>query len=129
MAATDPNRRILLADDNHSLLAAAGQALRVAGYSVTSTNSGADALCLLAAKPPDLLILDVVMPGVDGYEVLNAIKPGEPPVILMSGAPIDPSVLENGGVSRVLTKPFDLSALLGAVRGVLGDAAPTPPPP
>jgi DNA-binding response OmpR family regulator len=111
--------RVLLADDNAALLAAAGRALREAGYLVTSTNNGADTVCLLGAKPPpDLVVLDVMMPGLDGYAVLRSLGPTAPPVVLMSGAPLDESQFDARKVSRVLAKPFDLTALLAAVAAV-----------
>jgi two-component system, NtrC family, response regulator GlrR len=113
--------RILLADDNPALLAAAGRLLREQGHEVTSTNSGADAVCLLAAKPPpDLLLLDIIMPAFDGRQVLKALGPSAPPVILITGSPITLEDFERGKVVRVLIKPFDATALLNAVEDVIG---------
>jgi two-component system OmpR family response regulator len=121
--------RVLLADDNAALLAAAGRALREAGYLVTSTNNGADTVCLLGAKPPpDLVVLDVMMPGLDGYAVLRSLGPTAPPVVLMSGAPLDESQFDARKVSRVLAKPFDLTALLAAVAAVAAVTRPAEGP-
>lgn len=119
--------RILLADDSAPLLAAAGRALREAGHLVTSTNNGADAVCLLGAKPPpELLILDLVMPGLDGRQVLSVLGPSAPPVLVISGDGILPTDFASGKVVRVLPKPFDLDQLLAAVDDVLGRAAGPP---
>jgi CheY-like chemotaxis protein len=113
-------RRVLLIDDNHWLLASAGQLLREAGYLVTSTNSGADALCLLHSKPsPDVVLLDLMMPGVDGYTVLKHLGPTAPPVVLMTGAVVDDETIDSAKVARVLRKPFDGTALLGMVAECL----------
>jgi CheY-like chemotaxis protein len=112
--------RILASDDSPPLLAALGQTLREAGHLVTSTNNGADALCLLAAKPPpDLLILDLLMPGLDGHEVLKVLGPSAPPVIVISGMGAAPGDFAKGKVARVLAKPFDREQLLAAVAEVL----------
>jgi CheY-like chemotaxis protein len=112
--------RVLIADDNPALLAAASRLLRDAGHEVTCTNSGADALCLLANKPPpDLMILDMVMPGLNGHDVLNALGPSAPPVVVISGDHINPTDFASGKVARVLTKPFDATALLKTISDVL----------
>ncbi len=122
-------KRILLVEDVPSLLAAVGLALRNLGYSVVGTDSGMDALTLLRSKPPpDLLILDLVMPGVDGYQVLKALGPTSPPVILITGT--DDNELLNvltPPVMRVLHKPFEHHQLAEAVGSVLqGSSADIP---
>lgn len=114
--------RILVCDDNADVLATVGAALRRAGHEVTSTNSGGDALCILADDPPDLLLLDLRMPYRDGNAVLARLDPATaPPVIVMTGdAVTDPQFLGTL-VRRVLRKPFQLEELLAAVNGVLAD--------
>ena len=122
-------KRILLVDDVPSLLAAAGLALRNLGYSVTSTDNGADALCLLRNKPPpDLLILDLMMPGVDGFEILKTLGVTSPPVILITGTD-DKEVISNltNPVMRVLQKPFEHHQLAEAVKSVLAESSPEIP--
>lgn len=112
--------RILVVDDNGSLLSALGLTLREQGHLVTSTNNGADAICLLGAKPaPDLLILDIVMPGLDGHEVIKNLGPTAPPVIVISGEEILPEEATSSVVARVLGKPFDRTKLLEAVEWAL----------
>ena len=119
------SKRILLVDDVPSLLAAAGLALRNMGYVVTSTNSGADALCLLKSKPPpDLLILDLHMPGIDGFDVLRQLGPTAPPVMIITGSG-EKSTIEHltPTVVRVLHKPFEHYQLAEAVRSVLAESS------
>jgi two-component system, NtrC family, response regulator GlrR len=112
--------RVLIADDSPALLAAAGKLLRDAGHEVTSTNSGGDALCLLRAKPgPDLMILDMVMPGFDGRQVLNELGPSAPPVIVITGDNLKSEDFQSGRVARVLTKPFDATTLIRAINDTL----------
>ena len=110
--------RVLVADDNAALLANVGQSLRDAGHLVTSTNNGADAICLLETKP-DLLLLDLRMPGTDGLTVLHSLPDPPPPVIVMTGTGIDAVELLGGKVRRVLAKPFGEKELLAAVRDAL----------
>jgi two-component system OmpR family response regulator len=115
--------KILLADDNISILAKVGEALRREGYAVTSTNSGADAMCLMSAIPgPDLLILDLLMPGMNGHEVLKSLGPSAPPVIVITGddVTLEDFVHAKGKVRRVVVKPFDFTDILTAVRDTLG---------
>ena len=112
--------RIILADDSVPILMELARSLREAGHMVTSTNNGADAVCLLAHDPPDLLILDMLMPGLDGYEVLQTMGPTAPPVIAISGGEIGEVGFDTNKVARVLLKPFDQNTLLKAVDEVLG---------
>lgn len=112
--------RILIVDDVQELSAMAARLLKERGYEVTTTSSGADALCRLADEcPHDLLILDMIMPGVDGDAVLAALGPTAPWVILMSGGDIAEAA-RHPRVKRVLIKPFDDLDLLEAVESVLG---------
>jgi CheY-like chemotaxis protein len=124
--------RILIADDSPVLLAALDHSLRAAGHEVTSTNNGADALCLLHTKPPpELLILDLLMPGLNGYDVLKHLGPTAPPVIVitgLSGEEVPESSLDQGTVKRVVLKPFDQSDLLAAVNDALKRPAAPPAP-
>lgn len=122
--------RVLVVDDNADLLTIVGQVLRDAGHAVTTTNGGADAVCLLAGKPPpDLLLLDLVMPGFDGHKVLRALGPTAPPVIVVTGSSeIGDGEAASGKVRRVLTKPFDQAALLAVVADALAEPAPATPP-
>jgi CheY-like chemotaxis protein len=118
--------RILLVDDNRNLLNALDIVLRNCGHEVTTTNSGADAVCLLSSKPPsDLLVLDLEMPGFNGYDVVHKLGPTAPPTIIISGSGEDPSKLGTDIIkaTRFLPKPFDLEPFLKMVAECLGDKA------
>lgn len=116
--------RLLLVDDSPDILVAVGRLLRERGHFVTCTNSGADAVCLLKHKPPpDLLILDVRMPVMDGYEVIATLGPTAPPVIVITGSDLSPAEVAGARVTRVLAKPFDGGQLISAVNDVLAQAA------
>jgi CheY-like chemotaxis protein len=112
---------IMLADDSAALLATMGQILRLEGHEVTSTNSGADALCLLSRYPPhDLVILDWKMPGMSGVEAIQRMKNDSPPVILMTGSDEPLPTFDTAKVKRVLRKPFGWGKLVGMVDECLG---------
>ena len=112
--------KILLADDSAPILAQASLSLMEAGFSVTSTNNGAHVLAVLASnEKPDLLILDLNMPGRAGRQVLASVIEATPPIILISGDLIHPRDVRHRAVVGVLTKPFDQTALLGAVSRAL----------
>jgi CheY-like chemotaxis protein len=126
--------RLLLVDDSPVVLAEVGRSLREAGHLVTSTNSGGDALAILASKPPpDLLLLDIGLPGIDGHGVLKQLDkelaPVAPPVIVITGSLVKPEDFTGGHVKRVLTKPFDQTAILTAVADVLAGGIPPAPDP
>lgn len=114
---------ILIADDCVHLLEAAKRTVADAGYDVLTTNTGADVLCLLAKKP-DLLVLDIGMPVVNGYEVLRQLGPSAPPVVVITGGEIDLDEVSKDKVARVLLKPFDQTALLSAIRSALKEDVP-----
>lgn len=112
--------RILLADDSAPVLAQVGLSLRDAGHSVVCTDNGADTLCWLAARPaPDLLLLDLGMPGLDGHAVLRGLGPTAPPVVVISGDDVTEAEARSPAVVRVIRKPFDLRQLLAAVADAL----------
>lgn len=118
--------RVLLADDSPDMLAATATALRHVGYEVTCAGNGADAICRLAEFPAyDLLLLDMVMPGWNGPEVLRHLPPHAPPVIVISGAEVlESDILDTGKVKRVMSKGmFELPDLLRAMAEVLAESA------
>jgi two-component system OmpR family response regulator len=114
--------RILLVDDDPHLREMLGYALRREGYEVTEAADGAEALRAFAQQPADLVVLDIMMPELDGLEVCRQLRRGSrvPVVFLSSKAEELDRVLglELGG-DDYITKPFSPRELLSRVRAVL----------
>jgi DNA-binding response OmpR family regulator len=115
--------RILLADDDPELRAVLTVALTEAGYSVETAADGQQALAMVDASPPDLLITDVVMPGLSGWIVFTRLRKRVPPlpIIVISGARsgVPPEETTYPGQAVFLPKPCDLPHLLATVRRLL----------
>ena len=116
-------RKVLVVDDEESLLDMVSSALRVVGYDVSTEATGFDALRAVKKSPPDLVILDVNLPDVDGFEVCRKIRRDghEVPVIFLT-ARDDPSDLRTGfgqGADDYLTKPFSLEELSLRIEAIL----------
>jgi CheY-like chemotaxis protein len=109
MAATQ--KRILIAEDDRFLRRAAETTLTRAGFAVTTAVDGEEALRLAAAEPPDLILLDLIMPKLQGFEVLRRLKglPGtrDIPVIVLSalGQEADVAQAVEAGAADYFVKP------------------------
>lgn len=115
--------RILVVDDDAKITSFLRRGLVLEGYDVIVCNSGIDALRLVAEQVPDLIILDIMMPGVDGLEVCRRIRTaGETVPILMLTARDTVSDRVKGldmGADDYLVKPFALEELTARVRALL----------
>jgi DNA-binding response OmpR family regulator len=117
---------VLVADDDPDILALVRFRLEQDGYEVLSAPDGETALDLALARPPDLALLDVMMPRLDGYELTRRLRHHEPtaaiPIILLTARVQDPDA-ERGfeaGADDYVTKPFSPSALGERVQAALG---------
>lgn len=114
--------RILIVDDDRPSLKMTGFLLREEGYTVFTADNGHDALRMIDEKTPDLLILDVMMPGMDGWEVTRQLRrTTNLPIIILSakGETSDRVFGLDLGADDYLAKPFEPSELLARVRAVL----------
>ncbi|TBR38911.1 MULTISPECIES: response regulator [Dyella] len=119
--------RILLADDDRALTALLAEYLQHEGFTVDIAYDGDTALSMLRSQRPDLLILDVMMPGKDGLETLREIRQQHRlPVIMLSarGEPIDRVIGLELGADDYLSKPCVPRELLARVRAQLRRSAP-----
>jgi two-component system OmpR family response regulator len=115
--------RVLVVDDEHNITDLVATALRYEGFQVTTAGTGAQALAAVASSRPDLVILDVMLPDVDGFEIarrLGADGESVPVLFLTARDTTDDKVrgLTIGGDDYV-TKPFSLAELLARVHAVL----------
>ncbi|NYI07917.1 response regulator transcription factor [Allostreptomyces psammosilenae] len=123
---------LLVVDDEPNLRELLSATLRFAGFTVTSAASGAEALRLAAATPPDLVLLDVMLPDMDGFEVLRRLRapaappsragrPAEIPVLFLTArdATEDKIAGLTAGGDDYVTKPFNLEELIARIRTVL----------
>ena len=112
--AADP-ARILVVDDEESLVDMVSSALRFAGYTVSSANSGAAALTAVRSGPVDVVVLDVNLPDIDGFEVCRRLRHDghDVPIIFLTARdePEDLRKAFRGGGDDYLTKPFSLEEL------------------
>ncbi len=127
-----PNPLVVLIDDEAALHKYVGTNLRARGYEVRSASDGTEGLKLLSEVVPDLVILDINMPGPDGFQVLGAIRREmDAPVIMLSarGREGDKVRALDLGADDYLTKPFGIEELLARVRAALRRAGPHGGPP
>lgn len=115
-------KRILVVDDDPKILKALDQALTQEEYEVLKAEDGIEALRLAREQKPDLIVLDIMLPKMDGFEVCAQLRmTGNTPVLILSarGEEVDKVVGFNVGADDYLTKPFRLSELLLRVRAIL----------
>lgn len=123
--ATSRAHRILIVDDNGVLRALLAQALESAGYVAIAADSGEAALEVARFDPPDLCLVDQVMPGMSGAELVRALRASEDeqlrrmPVIGLSGASGAERLLLEAGANASLPKPFREGPLLELVQRAL----------
>src|SRR5579863_10640766 len=113
---------IALVDDDRNILTSVGMLLEQEGYHVRTYGDGASALTALQATPPDLAILDIKLPRVDGLELLRRLRQsGDLPVIFLTSKDeeIDELMGLNAGADDYIRKPFSQRLLLERVKAVL----------
>lgn len=127
--------RILVVDDELSVIKFLRANLEAKGYKVFAAINGAEALQTFEMELPDLVILDIMMPGVDGFEVCRQLRAwSQVPIIMLSarGDESDKVKCLDLGADDYITKPFGAIELVARVRAVLrrtGAAAAVPPLP
>ena len=119
-------KRILVAEDDPNILRQIEFNLQSNGYTIETAQTGADALKQLMKNKPDLLITDIMMPEMDGYELVSSLRGDEQladlPVIMLTARTQDEDVAQgyNSGTDLYLTKPFNPTELLAFVQRILG---------
>jgi len=105
-------KKILLVDDELSILRLLTIKLKVSGYDVMTATDGQEALDLIDSARPDIMLLDVIMPGIDGFEVLRRLRPASRlPIIVYSARTTNKHEALSLGANDFLPKPFDVDEL------------------
>lgn len=120
-------KRILVVDDEQDIVKMVGLRLKANGYEVLSANDGQQGLETAQKEKPDLIILDVMMPKMDGYKVCGLLKKdsrfAKTPIIMFTAKAQDKDkdLGREVGANAYLTKPFDPPALIAKVKELLGE--------
>jgi DNA-binding NarL/FixJ family response regulator len=119
------SKRLLVVDDEPNLLRAVAACLKTAGYEVSTARSAREALVQMAEAIPDLLVSDIRMPGMDGYQLARQLR-GSPrtalvPIVFLTAKDETAHRIEGfrAGVDAYLTKPFEPEELIAVVNGIL----------
>ena len=126
----DTKKTIMVVDDNPDIITLVRTILEGKGYNVMSAYSGAELLSTLEKDKPDLVVLDIMMPQMDGLEVLTRMKAAPDtaaiPVILLTAKVQYEDVLGGYklGADYYITKPFTSTQLINGINLLLGEAKP-----
>lgn len=116
---------ILVADNHASIRETVATVLAMEGYRVVQAEDGAEVLAVLAYHTPDLLLLDLSMPRMDGWEVMQTLREHATlvPTVIMSATLHAPAIAQELGAAGFLIKPFQVSALLEVVATHMASSA------
>ncbi|HEX5708071.1 MAG TPA: response regulator transcription factor [Pyrinomonadaceae bacterium] len=118
-------KRLLVVDDEPNLLRAVAASLRAEGYEVMTARNGREALVRVAERLPDLVVSDIRMPGMDGYQLARQLRASSRtalvPVVFLTAKDEVSDRVEGfrSGVDAYITKPFEPDELLAVIAGIL----------
>ena len=121
-----PSPLILIADDSRTIVSMVGSRLERSGYEVLTAANGESALQLAEERRPALIVLDVEMPGLDGYEVTRRLRAGDAtrtiPIVLLTSHDTEAEVAAGyeAGATEYITKPFSPQELEAVIERLLG---------
>ena len=129
-------KRVLIVDDQASQRVVLSELLAPLGFTLTEADSGAACLAAVAASPPDILLMDIAMPGMDGWEVCRLLRERgytDLPIIIISANVFDPTARQSESLycNDFIAKPFMMKELLAKLKlhlGIEWIAAPKPEP-
>ena len=124
--------RVLVVDDEPQIRRALAINLRARGYDVVEAPTGEDALVAAADRHPDVVVLDLGLPGIDGIEVVEGIRGwSSVPIVVLSvrDSEADKVAALDAGADDYVTKPFGMDELLARMRAALRRAVPAPEEP
>lgn len=119
---TDTTGKLLLIDDDTELSGMLSAFLELQGFAVSTAASGEDGVAIIPALQPDLIILDVMLPGINGFDVLKRLREtGDTPVIMLTARGDEPDRIHGlkEGADDYLSKPFSPLELAMRIKGIL----------
>jgi len=121
-----PSKKILVVDDSPTIVATLTQQLMASGYEVCTAAGGAEALGAVRSQKPDLIVMDVMMPKMTGYEVLQKVRDAEelrkiPAIILSANKNMGDFFTDLNGVEFML-KPYEIRTLLARIERLLWES-------
>ena len=133
MSEATPEARLLVVEDEPNILELLSASLRLAGFEVATATGGLEALTAVQRHRPDLVVLDVMLPDLDGFDVARRLRSGDTrtPVLFLTArdATEDKVTGLTIGGDDYVTKPFSLEEVIARIRAVLRRARSTGPPP
>jgi DNA-binding response OmpR family regulator len=117
--------KILLVDDDAAVRKSLARALEAEGFDVLAARSGREAIREFLAEPPDLVLLDLNMPGKDGWHTFDYMEKQNPlvPVIVITARPNQFERAVVSGIDALMEKPLDLPLLLNTIKRLLQETA------
>jgi two-component system KDP operon response regulator KdpE len=113
-------RRVLVVDDEQAIRKVLSIKLKISGYDVVTAAGGQEALDMVNSAKPDLMLLDVIMPGVDGFQVLRKLRAfSELPVIVFSARPENERGALTLGANDFLAKPISVDEMIQRIERLL----------
>jgi DNA-binding response OmpR family regulator len=120
MIIKDNKKRILVVDDQPGVRTFIQIDLRLRGFDVLTAGSGEEALRIIHAEKPDIMLLDILMPGMSGFDVLEKLRAfSVMPVIAFSASPENKTPAMRAGASQFMHKPFDPDEMARIVESLL----------
>lgn len=119
------SKRILAVDDETDVVLIVKTALQAEGFQVDTAHNGRDALAAVREQKPDVILLDVMMPGMSGFDVMRELKADDStatiPIIMLTGLSERKKIQEAlvGGTNYYIVKPFEMTELISKVNDVL----------
>jgi two-component system KDP operon response regulator KdpE len=121
MSNDDRKKCVLVVDDQPRIIKFIEIFLRLKGFNVISATSGLEALEMIRSETPDIMLLDIVMPDMDGFEVMRRLRDfSRMPVIAISASPGRRGDAEAMGANDFISKPFQTEEILVRINHLLG---------
>jgi DNA-binding response OmpR family regulator len=116
----EAKKRVLIVDDEPGIVKVLGIKLRLSGYDVITTLSGAEAIELVRSEKPDVMLLDILMPDVTGMDVLDQVRTfSQVPTIVFTGRPEIAQFAVRLGANDYIAKPLNPDRLVDKIESVL----------